>query len=408
MDAAQAVDGAGHTAVLLRVALALASEHDLDEVLTRVVSGAAEVAGARYAALGLYDTSGTIQRFVHHGLDDETVARIGPLPQGRGLLGETVVAAGPVRSDDIAADPRAVGFPPHHPPMRSFLGVPLAGGGRRWGNLYLTDKAGGAPFTAEDEHLVVALAAFASAAVESAELVAVERDRAAAVADLAASQARERAGADLMARVIDAQEAERARVARDLHDDIGQALTSVLLGLRLVDGSVSGREQPDVVRERIEEVRSLIADALGRVRQLAFDLRPTVLDDVGLEAALARLVADTSSRYDLDTRLELAGLDGEHRLAPDLETVVYRIVQEALTNVARHAGASRVRVRVDAGPAEVRGEVSDDGRGFDPEPVAASLGLAGMRERALLAGGRLELSSAPGAGARVGFTLPRG
>jgi signal transduction histidine kinase len=396
------------TAVLLRAALALASEHDVEQVLGRIVASAAEVAGARYAALGIYDAEGEIRRFVHHGFDEATVAAIGRLPQGRGLLGEAIVAAGPVRSEDIGADPRAVGFPPHHPPMRTFLGVPVVGGGRRWGNLYLTDKEDSLPFSEEDEHLVVALAAFAAAAVESAELVAVERERATAVAELTAARERERAGADLMARVIDAQEAERARVARDLHDDIGQALTSVLLGLRLVEGAVSAGGAPEAVRERLEEVRTLVADALGSVRHLAFDLRPTVLDDVGLVAALERLVAETATRHGLAARLDLDGLDAERRLAPALETVVYRIVQEALTNVARHAAATAVEVRVAAGTAAVRGEVTDDGKGFEPAPVAASLGLAGMRERAALAGGRLEVVSAPGAGTRVAFEVPLG
>ena len=394
--------------MLVRAALALASEHDLEQVLGRIVVNAAEVAGARYAALGIYDEEGAIRRFVHLGLDAATVAAIGALPRGRGLLGEAIVAAGPVRSDDISADSRAVGFPPHHPRMTTFLGVPVVGGGRRWGNLYLTDKVDGLPFSEEDEHLVVALAAFAAAAVESAELVAVERERAAAVAELAAARERERAGADLMARVIDAQEAERARVARDLHDDIGQALTSVLLGLRLVEGAVSAGGAPEAARERVDEVRTLVADALGSVRRLAFDLRPTVLDDVGLVAALERLVAETATRHGLSARLDLDGFDANRRLAPELETVVYRIVQEALTNVARHAAASRVDVRVIADTAAVRGEVGDDGKGFDPAPVASSLGLAGMRERAVLAGGRLEVASAPGAGTRVAFEVPLG
>lgn len=401
-------EATGRTEVLLRAALALAAEHDLDELLGRIVAGAAEVAGARYSALGIYDEGGELRRFLHHGLDDETVARIGALPRGRGLLGEAIVAAGPVRSTDIGADPRAAGFPPHHPPMRTFLGVALAGGGRRWGNLYLTDKVGGLPFSERDEHLVVALAAFAAAAIESAELVAVERERAAAIAELSAARERERAGAALMARVIDAQEAERARVARDLHDDIGQALTSVLLGLRLVEGSASAGGDADAVRSRIEEVRDLVADALGAVRRLAFDLRPTVLDDLGLVAALERLVAETSARGGLSTGLDLDGFEEGHRLAPELETVIYRIVQEALTNVSRHAGAANVTVTVRAEGHAVAGEIVDDGLGFDPAPLGASLGLAGMRERASLAGGRLDVVSAPGSGTRVVFELPVG
>lgn len=210
-----------------------------------------------------------------------------------------IVASGPIRLEELSVDPRSGGFPPHHPPMRTFLGVPVTGGGRRYGTLYLTEKVDGRPFADEDEALVVAFAVFAVGAIESARLVQAERAGAEAVAELAAAQERAVVKREMLGEILSAQEAERARVSRDLHDDVGQALTSVLLGLRLVESSLSGRDGDidlDDARRRTDNVRELAADALRRARQLAFDLRPTVLDDVGLLPALQRLVQDMGGR----------------------------------------------------------------------------------------------------------------
>ena len=398
----------GRLEVLLRAALEVAAEHELNQILERMVEAAAEVSGARYAALGVYDEEGRIQRFVHHGLDAATVAAIGDLPRGRGLLGEVIVAAGPIRLDDLRADHRAVGFPPGHPPMRAFLGVPVRIGSRRFGNLYLTEKAGGNPFNEEDERLVASLAAFAAAAVESALLVAAERDRGTVQSELAASRERERTREEMLAAVIGAQEAERARVARDLHDQTGQALTSVLLGLRLVETSLE-RSVPDLddAKRRTAEVRELVADALADVRQLAFDLRPTVLDDVGLVAALRRLTGDLSARHGFAVDLKVDGLDEDGRFATEVETVVYRVVQEALTNVVRHAQASRAGVSLAVADGCLRAVVTDDGVGFEPAaPRHRSLGLLGMGERTSLVGGRVEIASKPGSGTTVTLEVP--
>ena len=401
---------ASRLGILLQAALEVMAEHDLDQILERMVRAAAEVSGARYGALGVYDEHGHIERFIHHGVDGATVDRIGHLPEGRGLLGEVIVARGPIRLDDLAADPRAVGFPPGHPPTRTFLGVPVRIGSRRSGNLYLTEKAGGVAFDEEDERLVTLLAAFAAAAIESALLVAAERDRGAARSELAASRERERVREEMLAAVIDAQEAERARVARDLHDETGQALTSVLLGLRLVETSLE-RPVPDLddAKRRTAEVRELVADALADVRQLAFDLRPTVLDDVGLVAALRRLTGDLAARHGLAVQLALDGLDDDGRFAPAVETVAYRVVQEALTNVVRHARATRVQVKLAVAGGCLRAVVADDGMGFDPsERRDRSLGLAGMRERTSLVGGRVDIGSTPGSGTTVALEVPVG
>lgn len=392
---------------LLRAALELASEHDLDQILDRMVQCAASVARARYAALGVYDTTGRIERFVHFGLDAETVARLGDLPAGRGLLGDVIVADGPIRLADLTADPRACGFPPHHPPMRTFLGVPVRIGSRRFGNLYLTEKQHGAEFDDEDERLVVTLAAFAACAIEGALLVAAERDRAAAMSELAAAQERGRAQQEMLARVIDAQEAERARVARDLHDQIGQALTAVLLGLRLVDGSLPDGPDAAEARARTDEVRELVAQALDEVRQLAFELRPTVLDDIGVVAAVRRLADNLTQHFGVRVDLALDGLDDDRRLPAEVETVVYRVVQEALTNVARHAEASLATVTIVDDGEGIRASIVDDGIGFVlGDDALCSLGLAGMTERALLAGGRVEVASVPTEGTTVTLEVP--
>ncbi len=392
--------------VLLGAALELSGQHDLDAVLGQIVQGAAAVADARYAALGVYDADGRITQFVHHGIDEATVRKLGALPEGRGLLGEVIVADGPIRLDDIADHPQSVGFPPGHPPMRTFLGVPVARGGRRYGNLYLTEKVGGTGFDADDEALVVVLAAFATGAIESTLLVDAERSRTEAVAAAAAAEEASRARHEMLGQVIDAQEAERARVSRDLHDDIGQALTSVLLGLRLVDTDLHD-EHPDVdqTAHRLADLRGVVSDALQRTRQLATDLRPTVLDDIGLAPAIERLTTDLATRTGLT--IEFANhLPTGDRLAPDIETVAYRITQEALTNVARHADATTAQVTMTIDGRTLRVEVTDDGCGFDTETQTRHLGLAGMAERASLTRGDLTIASRPDTGTTITLEVP--
>lgn len=392
--------------VLLSRALDVASEHDLPTVLQRIVEAAAEVAGARYSALAVYDAYGVISSFVHCGMDDETVARIGQRPQGIGLLQHNLLEARPTRVADICADSRSCGFPDHHPSMRSFLGAPIARGGRRFGNLYLTEKHDGTEFDTEDEALIAALAAFAASAIENAELVELERARADAVARQVAAEESERVRRDVLAAVIVAQEAERARVSRDLHDDIGQALTSVLLGLRLIDGPTDQQPDDDLVR-RVDELRQLVVDALRRTRRLAFELRPTVLDDVGLAPALTRLVADTAERSGLIIDAVVDSASELLDMTPEIGTAVYRVVQEALTNVVRHARATNASVAVTAAAGRLRTLVEDDGVGFDPTELNnGHLGVKGMKERAELVGGTVRVVSAPGSGTTIVLEVP--
>ena len=402
--------GTDRLAGLCQAALALSAEHELQPVLQLIVASAASLSGARYTALGVYDNKGQIRTFVHHGLDTATAAGIGRLPQGRGLLGATIAADAPVRIDDVAADPRSCGFPAHHPRMRAFLGVPIIRGGRRYGNLYLANKKNGAPFDQDDERMMVTLAAFAAGAIQTAELITAERERAETAAALAAAGEQQRLHDQLRAAAIAAQEAERARVARDLHDQVGQSLTSVLLALRLVAGAVDHRlTDRSQIRQQITETRDLVAQALRDVQAVATGLRPAVLDDFGLAAALERLAADLAARHGIPVDLTADGLADGTRLPTDHEIAAYRVAQEALTNAVRHASAERVKVIATYAGGVLRVIVEDDGIGFDPAAVThRSLGLAGMHERLAIVGGVLIIDSRPGRGTRVIAEVPGG
>ena len=533
--------------VLVNAGIALSSELSLDALLQRIVETAAEITGARYAALGVIDRTGqALERFLTTGIDAETHAAIGDLPHGRGILGVLIRDAQPLRLHDIADDPRSVGFPPNHPPMESFLGVPIVLRGVAYGNLYLTEKEGGQDFTDEDSELSQLLAAQAAVAIENARLyesstrwlrrfeslnevgnalsselelepllalvakrlhelvdaklvlialpegdvmrvAAAEGESAYGVAgmELALSGSKagrvlergrseridsllddpevdqqatrrlgvhsalyvpllvrgraigvviahdkqgptpvfseddlrlaeslaaraaiavdlsERVSRDSVRRVVEAQELERARLARELHDETGQALTSILLGLKPLEETADSAE----AREALTSVRELVISTLQDVRRLAVELRPTALDDFGLVPAVERLT-DTF-REQSGLRVDLESQLGDERLARDAETTVYRVIQEALTNVIKHADAERVSILLQRKNSAVVAVVEDDGAGFNPGATREdALGLAGMRERVALAGGRLQVESTPGAGTTVVAEVP--
>jgi len=526
---------------LVEAGIALTSELSLEALLQRLVDVAAELTDARYAALGVIDPAGRgLEGFYTAGVDVETKVAIGELPRGRGLLGVLIREATTLRLHDIADDPRSVGFPLNHPSMRTFLGVPIVLRGVAYGNLYLTEKAGGQDFTSEDEELTQLLAAQAAVAIENArlyesstrwlrqleglneigaalaseveleplldlvarrmrelvgarivlialpdargslavraaagrdDLVGIAIDQSASkvgrvlerghtervdamvddpevdqrvarelgvtsamylpltvrgapigvvvVHDKLGTDARfdesdvrlaeslvsraaiavdlsERVSRDALRRAVDAQELERARLARELHDETGQALTSILLGLKHLDDVV----ETDEAREATASIRELVAATLQDVRRLAVELRPSALDDFGLVPAVERLASNLSEQSDLVVDLE-ARL-GDRRLPPEAETALYRIVQEGLTNVVKHAAAHRVSITLVRKEAAAVVVIEDDGQGFDLEAVrAGALGFTGMRERVELVGGRLTVETSPGAGTTV-------
>lgn len=365
---------------LVQAGIAITSELSLEAVLQKLVLIAAELTDARYSALGVIDRSGhELERFVTYGIDDATRAAIGELPRGRGILGVLITDARPLRLEDLMADPRAVGFPPNHPPMKSFLGVPLMTRGVLYGNLYLAEKQPNGTFSEEDEEIVTLLAAQAAVAIENAG--SVQRDA--------------------LRRAVQAQEAERRRLARELHDETGQALTSMLLGLSAVDRA----ETADDARVAAGKLRALVVETLQNVRRLSVELRPSALDDFGLEPALRRLGQTVKESAGLDVQVETRL--GADRLLPEAETAVYRIVQEALTNVVKHASAERVSIVVTRKPERLLLIIEDDGSGFDPiAGPGEGLGLLGMRERVQLLDGSLTIDAAPGSGTMLAVELP--
>jgi signal transduction histidine kinase len=513
----------------------LVAQLDLETVLRDVVEVARELTGARYAALGVLDDDRReLERFIFVGIDQETRAQIGDLPRGHGVLGELIRDPAPLRLRNIGEHPRSFGFPPGHPQMRSFLGVPILVRGQAYGNLYLTEKASG-EFDEADEEAVTILAEWASIAIfntrllgqseeergsleravhaleamsEIARAVGGETDRE-LVLETIAKRTRALVGAksllvllrdgrrheivaaagecgsapigevlsldsslvpvdaihaaaalgiesraalvaplgfrgkmlgwivaldrieegpeffaederllvaaaasaaiavstvqsvteDLLRSSLITAERERARWARELHDSILQGLASRRLALS--SALKRGPEQLDAtVRDVVEE----IANDVDELRSLITELRPATLDELGLVAALEDLAHRLENGGEFELTCDLSVDPGA--LDHELETVVYRLVQEALTNVAKHSGASTVTLRVAGTPERIEVLVSDDGVGFDPKEIGAGFGIVGMRERVELAGGELEIDSAPGSGTRVIASIP--
>jgi signal transduction histidine kinase len=238
-------------------------------------------------------------------------------------------------------------------------------------------------------------------AAERDERFALELERARIESELEGSRVREELRRQTLRSVIRAQEAERLRIAQELHDSFGQMLASILLGLKVV-------EQQDTiadVRHRIADLRELTAEAAAEVRRIALELRPVALDDFGLSVALQRLARDAEERSEVTIDTDLLV---ETRFAREVETVFYRVAQEAITNALRHGRATRISLSLLEAGDRISLVVSDNGSGFNPGAVLGeALGIVGMRERADLIGGRLAVRSAPGEGTTVELVAPK-
>ena len=538
---------------LLDAGRSLVSELDSDAVLERLLECARELTGAQYAAIGVLDESREgLEQFIVAGIEEETERLIGDRPRGRGVLGVLISDPRPLRLDDVGNHPLSYGFPPSHPPMRSFLGVPILISGRPWGNLYLTEKP--EPFSEEDEEAATILAEWAAVAIANARLyrnaegqaaalrrsnlalettaevaralggvtdvdraleLVVKRSRAllgarsseislidgdevviAAVAgegvaglegrrmemsesltghvfrtgramrfdqipkgtlarsEIGAKRAlvvpmvfrsetvgflmvfdrvegdaaftaederlleafaaaaatavatAQRATHEATRRSLAASEAERSRWARELHDETLQELA----GLRVLLSSA--RRSPDTARWRsaMDDAVELIGGAVHNLRALITDLRPASLDELGLDAALQALAERVDQRQGILVELETdfaweSGRAAE-RLPADVEAGIYRLIQEAITNIAKHARTDRAHVRIVEDASTVRVEVRDEGVGFDQDDAAAGFGLMGMRERVTMLGGEILVDSRPGEGTSVTARLP--
>ena len=506
---------------------------DLEEVLRRVLGAAQELTGARYAALGLLnDERDGLARFLTVGLDEDERQAIGELPLGRGVLGELIAHPQILRLADLAGHPHSYGFPPGHPGMKTFLGGPIVIRGEIYGNIYLTEKAGGAEFDEADEELLLVLTEYAAIGIHHArrvdqlesrrdelertvaalgatseisralagevdldpilELVA-KRGRALVAArallillpdddglrvahaagelpdDLVGRSVAEsslagrlglEAGSGLYVRLAfrgrslgmlvafdrltggpqfssadeqlltsfadtaavamgtaqalgaerqreraAAAEAERRRWARELHDETLQGIAAVRVMLAL-----ARRADEAELRVTVAQAADQLQGEVDRLRDIIHDVRPSSLDDLGLMAAMEALVARHARGGGPALRLEV-DLDHEagrapERLHPDVETAIYRIAQEALTNALKHAEAQTVEIAVAQIEGEIGVRVRDDGRGYDAKASPTGFGLVSMRERVELLDGRLRVRSAPGEGTTLEARVP--
>jgi len=368
---------------LIQAGLVLASELSLPAVLQKIVELACVVADARYGALGVLGRHGRLSDFITYGVTDKQRRAIGNLPVGEGILGVLITEAYPLRLRRIQDEPRSVGFPPNHPPMTSFLGVPVSVRGRVYGNLYLTEKRDAPAFTAEDERATVTLAAQAGVAIENARLFAEAQERLAMEA--------------------------RHRLAQELHDSVSQALFSMTLETRAAQLALQRRGTDTAVDlgRRLARLRELTENALAEMRALIFELRPEALREEELPAAVRKHAQAIAARADLVIDVETP----EHwiPLPPDLEEQLYRTAQEALNNVVKHADASHVWLRLvpAATPSGLLLQVADDGTGFDPllhRP--GHLGLKTMQQRVEQLGGSLAVHSTPGSGTTIQAVVP--
>ena len=339
---------------LLDAVAALSAQRSLPTVLRKIVEVAAELSDARFGALGVIgpgqaDLERGLVEFVTTGIDDESRRMIGHLPQGRGILGLLITDPKPRRIADLTQHPASSGFPAHHPPMRSFLGVPIRVRDQVFGNLYLTEKRGAAEFSEADQKVVVALAGAAGVAIENARL----HERIEQLAVLG----------------------ERERIARDLHDTVIQRIFATAMGLQ---GLVARLDNPEA-RNRLQQAVDEMDETIREIRGTIFALEAH--DSAGsLRARILELTGEAAEGLGFEPRVHFEGpLDAA--VSTGVAEELLKTLREALSNVARHAHASAVEVQVSSGSGGVTLRVSDDGVGLSGD-VTRGHGLANMGARA--------------------------
>jgi len=358
--------------------VAISQELSLERVLQIIVDSVRPLVAADYAAMGIPDEAGFMERFITSGISGEDRQAIGPPPRGHGLLGEVIRAGRPLRVPNIGDSPLSVGVPAHHPAMHSFLGVPVRVEGRVIGNLYLANKAGGQAFDEEDERLVESFARHAGLAIHNARMHEELRQ-------LAVLQ-------------------ERERIAQDLHDGSIQSLYAVSLALDDIEELMLS--DPDAASQRIDRAIDTLHGTIAEIRDFITGLDEDARTAVDLLAGLRTLADD----FERNTLIDVAlSSDPDVTLDPDESLQLIQLTREAMSNVARHAQASAVRVSVEDRREVLRLSIIDDGRGFDTSMAQrpGHHGLTNMRARAEALGGSLAIESGP-EGTRVVFEMPRG
>ncbi len=347
---------------------------DVERVLQLIVDRVRELAGAQYAALGIFDASDVIERFITSGIGPEGRASIGAPPRGHGLLGLIVREGRSYRIPTIADHPDSYGFPPNHPPMGSFLGVPVIVKGRSVGNLYLANKIAAPEFFLEDQRLVEMFARHAGIAIDNARL---------------------HASVQLLA-VLE----ERERLGKDLHDGIIQGLYGVALSLEDVPDLMI--EDPGEAAARVDRAIDGLDAAIRDIRNFIVGLGSEMAVGAGLSAGLTALADDLGLNTTVDVEVDLPPTP-DAVLDEEATNHVLMIAREALSNVARHSRATRASVRLVADDATLILTIADNGRGFDPaaDRGPEHLGLANIAERAAAIGATVAVESEIDAGTRI-------
>lgn len=361
-------------------ALDVYRELALEVVLQKVVDGACALTDARYGALSLLNDENRIETFVTSGISAEQRALLGDPPVGHGLLGVVLHEGHRLRLSDIQRDPRSVGFPPHHPPMRSLLAVPVLCSGPFRGNLYLTEKRDAQEFTVDDEESLVRFATTAAIAIDNAYLHR-------RLHGLAVSE-------------------ERLRIAHEMHDGLAQVLAYVNTKAQVVREHLK-RERIDEAMKHLDQLAAAAREIYSDVREAIIGLRSAAGPNTNTADSLREYVSTWEAQNGIACRLHL---EADLRLPTGSELQVLRIIQEALANVRKHAKAQSADLWVEQVDNRVRITVKDDGVGFIPGELGRSefprFGLSTMRERAESVGGLFQLDSTPGEGTKVTIEVP--
>jgi signal transduction histidine kinase len=367
---------------LREAVLAISANLSLAETLKHIVVAAAELVDARYAALGVPDETGEyLAEFITTGISPEAEARIGHHPRGHGILGVILREGQSLRLTNLHEHPRSVGFPPHHPPMTGFLGVPIEHKGERLGNLYLTDKRGAGEFSVDDQELIELLAAHAGIAIDNARLYT-------RVQQLSVVE-------------------ERQRIGMDLHDGVIQSIYAVGLTLEYVRAQMADGEIAQA-QDRLAGAMEALNATIRDIRAYILDLRPRGFQGDNLVIALERLLSEFKANTLIAVTFT-AEAEADQSLTSEGRLALFHVAQEALSNAAKHSRASRVDVHLANEPDAVVLSLADNGRGFAPEQVEQRIGhgLVNMRDRASALGGQLNLGPAESGGTEVRIAIPK-
>jgi nitrate/nitrite-specific signal transduction histidine kinase len=362
---------------LVAAILMIEADVELPELLRHLVEEATELVAARFGALGVLNEARTaLDQFVTVGLSDEEERLIGARPTGRGVLGLLITDPAALRLDDLRSHPDSYGYPAHHPPMDSFLGVPVRVRGEVYGNLYLTDKLNADTFSEEDEFMVGALALAAGVAIENTRLNATVS----------------------LLRMLE----DRDRIARDLHDQVIQRIFAVGISLQGATRIGGPSEIVDRVNQAVDDLDSTMDD----IRTAIFDLEDG-LGDRGLRRSVLDLATQMTSLFGFRPQVSFHG-PVEAGVSQRMADHALAVLREALTNVSKHAHATQVLVGVTLGE-ELRIEVTDNGVGAavrEGGAIGGGRGLRNLRSRAERLGGSLEVTDSGGAGTHLVWRVP--